>query len=261
MGSVAKYIEGLLQRGQHHFTTHEVANAVGGDINSIARALNRLKAKGELATPKRGFYVAVPPEYRSLGCLPAEQFVPQLMESAEEPYHVALLSAAQFHGAAHQRPQLFQVMVGKPRSSINCGKVHVTFHVRKDLVRVSIVEMKTIRGYMRVSSPEATALELIGYARNAGGLNNVATVLSELAESIVGERLVEEAEKAPLAWVQRLGFVLELVEQRDAASKLLPLVQEHALRISPLNASLPRTGAVRSKRWRLAINTRVEPDL
>jgi predicted transcriptional regulator of viral defense system len=261
MVSVAKHIEELLRRGRYHFTTQEVANTFGGGINSIARALNRLKAKGELATPYRGFYIAVPPEYRSLGCLPPEQFVPQLMDRVGKPYHVALLSAAQLHGAAHQRPQVFQVMTLKPRAPIRCGKVRVAFYVRKDLERAATVKMKTARGYMMVSSPETTALELIGYARNSGGLNNVATVLSELADSMDAKRLAVEAGKAPLAWAQRLGFLLELVEQGDVASRLQQFVRERAVRVAPLDAALPRTGAERSKRWRLAINTKVEPDL
>ncbi len=261
MGGVAKYIQGLLQRGQHHFATEDALKAIGGDRGSITRALNRLKARGELATPQRGFYVAVPPEYRSLGCLPAEQFVPQLMQTVSEPYHVALLSAAQLHGAAHQRPQRFQVMVKKPRPAIECGAVRVDFHVRGDLEQASTVTMNTPRGHMRVSSPEATALELVGYAKHAGGLDNVATVLSELAESIDSERLADEASKASLAWAQRLGFLLELVDRNDVVRELQLFVQQHAHRIAPLDASSSRTGARRSQRWRIAINTDVQPDL
>ena len=47
------------------------------------------------------------------------------------------------HGAAHHRPQRFQVMVGKPRSSIECGKVVVDFHVRRDFRQVATVTMNT----------------------------------------------------------------------------------------------------------------------
>lgn len=261
MSATANYIKDLLRRGKHHFTTQDAVQALKGDRRPVARALRRLISKGELASPQRGFYVVVPPQYQAVGCLPAEQFVPQLMESAGEPYHVGLLSAAQLLGAAHHRPQRFQVMVRKPRSSIECGKVRVDFHVRNDLERVATVVMNTPRGHLRVSSPEATAVELIGYAKHAGGLDNVATVLAELAESLDAERLVEEARKAPLAWSQRLGFLLELVEAGKVAKLLLPYVREHATRVAPLDASMPRTGARRSERWRVAINIDVDVDL
>jgi len=45
--------------------------------------------------PYRGFYVIVSPEYRSLGCRPAEQFIPDLMEYLGEVYYAGLLSAAE----------------------------------------------------------------------------------------------------------------------------------------------------------------------
>lgn len=261
MSAVTKYIKELLQRGQYHFTTKEIVRAVDSDQRFITRALRRLISKGELVSPQRSFYVVIPPEYQILGCLPAEQFVPQLMESVGEPYYVGLLSAAQLHGAAHHRPQRFQVMTTKPRSSIQRGKICVDFHVRKNLEQGATVVMNTLQGYIRVSSPETTAVDLVGYAKHAGGLDNVATVLADLAESLDPEKLVEEVRKVPLAWSQRLGFLLELVEANEIVSPLLLYVQKQATRVAPLDASLPRTGAKRSKHWQIAINTDVEIDL
>ena len=53
--------------------------------------------KREIAMPYQGFYVIVPPGYRSLGCRPAEQFIPDLMNYLGEYYYVGLLSAAEYH--------------------------------------------------------------------------------------------------------------------------------------------------------------------
>lgn len=261
MGAVSRYIQELLEGGRYHFSAEEAAAALGGNRSSTMRALLRLRHRGDLASPQRGFYVVVPPEYRSLGCLPAEQFVPQLMEHLGEPYYTALLSAARIHGAAHQRPQRFQVMVHAPRGRIECGEVVVDFHVRRDLLNVATSSVNTPRGHLRVSSPEATALELVGYVDHAGGLDNVATVLAELAEVISAENLAVEARKAPLAWAQRLGYLLELVGHSEVTDALNVLVVERARRVAALDASSPRTGASRSSRWKVAINTQVEPDL
>ena len=65
--------------------------------------------------PFRGFHLIVPPEYRALGCLPADQFVPQLMEHLGLVYYAGLLSAASLHGAAHQAPMVFQTIVADNR--------------------------------------------------------------------------------------------------------------------------------------------------
>lgn len=55
-------------------------------------ALHRLPRHGLVAHPAHGFYVIVPPEYRQLGCLPAGQFIPALMEQLGLGYYVGLLS-------------------------------------------------------------------------------------------------------------------------------------------------------------------------
>jgi hypothetical protein len=139
--------------------------------------------------------------------------------------------------------------------------VHVDFFVRSDLESASTVIMNTPRGHLRVASPEATALDLVGYQRHAGGLDNVATVLAELAESLSPSKLAEEATGVPVAWAQRLGFLLELVEHGEIARQLFAVVGDRARRTAPLDPALSRTGAPRSREWKIAINAVVEPDL
>jgi predicted transcriptional regulator of viral defense system len=261
MGSAARFIVDLAARGRHHFTTAEAAGALGSSIPAVRAALRRLKARGEIAVPFQGFYVIVPPEYRRLGSLPADQFVPQLMQHLGEPYYVTLLSAAEIHGAAHQRPQAFQVMLKTNRRAIECGKVRVQFIARKDMESTSVVEKKTPRGLLRVSSPEATALELVGYADQSGGLDNVASVLAELVEAIDPDRLTLECEKSPVAWVQRLGYLLDLTDHKDLGDKLAPSVMARAKDVAPLVRAKSRSGSPRDGRWKLAVNAVVEPDL
>ena len=49
-----------------------------------------------------------------------------LMEQLDLGCYVGLLSAAQYHGTAHHRPQEFQVMTGKKRRGIARGAVRVS---------------------------------------------------------------------------------------------------------------------------------------
>ncbi len=134
--------------------------------------------------PLRGFYVIITPEYRKLGCLPANQFIPTLMTDLKEPYYAGLLSAAEYHGAAHHRPQAFQIMVRRSRPDITCCNVRVNFITRKNVADMPAIDFKTPRGYLKVSTPEITAFDLVGYPHHAGGLDNTATVLTGLAESL-----------------------------------------------------------------------------
>jgi len=254
------YITGLAAGGRHHFTSEEAQAALGVSPAAAKLALNRLSKQGAIASPARGFYVIVPPEYRSLGSLPADQFIPALMKRAGLGYYAGLLSAAQYHGAAHHRPQEFQVMVAKSRRSIVCGSVRVAFMVRKRLTEVPVTSLNTPRGTIAVSTPEATAVDLVGYHERAGGLDNVATVLSELAQKIDPDKLLTAAQTAPMPWVQRLGYLLEHVDAASKASALRPYIQKHAHQSVPLLPAALQNAAKRDDVWRLRVNVDVEAE-
>lgn len=261
MGSTAAYVRDLQSSGRYSFTTADFARDSGRTMSAARAALRRLKAKAMIADPHRGFHVIVPPEYRELRCLPADQFLPDLMAHLDEPYYVALLSAAAFHGAAHQRPQVFQVMVGRPRRAISCGRVQIRFFARHDMAATPVIQGNTPRGVIRIATPEATALELIAYPRASGGLSHVATVLAELAEVIDPDALAAEAERAPLAWIQRLGHLLVLVSADALACALDPIVSAGQPVLAALSPSVTKTNAPRDLRWSLAVNIDIEPDL
>src|SRR5277367_6842506 len=178
------YLADLAAGGSYDFGSSDARKALGVSPAATKLALNRLAKQGLIASPARGFYVIVPPEYRRLGCLPADQFIPQLMERLGRSYYAGLLSAAQYHGAAHHRPQEFEVIVAKNRRPISCGAVRVAFIARKRIGDVPVQSFNTPRGTILVSTAEATAVDLVGYERHVGGLDQVATVLGELAEHI-----------------------------------------------------------------------------
>ncbi len=261
MSSLATYIRNLQSRGRYCFTTEDAVRSLGSSATAVRAALRRAKKRRLVADPYRGFHVIVPPEYQQLGCLPADQFVPDLMAHLGEPYYAALLTAAAYHGAAHQRPQIFQVMVPRARRAIECGHVPVEFIVRHDMTDTAIAERNTTRGILRIASAEATAVELAGYPDQSGGLSNVATVLAELVETISHAALEKEARRAPMAWVQRLGYLLALVEAKKHAAALDAVLRDGRPFVVALAPSLPKTRAPRDSRWAVAINIEVEPDL
>ena len=254
------FLDELVADGRYTFSTNDAVAALGLSPIAARAALRRLTAKGRIVQPFRGFHVIVPPEYRRLGSLPPEQFIPQLMDRLHEKYYVALLSAAQYHGAAHQRPQRFQVAVAKNRSAIICGAVQVEFVARKEIARVPPVSFNTPRGPIRVASVEATALDLVGYPRHVGGLDNAATVLAELGEKIDSKLLAKVAKTAPVSWSQRLGHVLDLVGHEDKTDALAAFVQKNAGDVISLVPSESAQHASRSSKWKLEVNADIEVD-
>ncbi len=259
--NVREYVSDLAANGRYHFTSRDVRSALGISADAAKLALNRLEKKSFIASPARGFHVLVPPEYRALGCLPADQFIPALMTRLNLPYYAGLLSAAEYHGAAHQRPQEFQVFLERNRRSMQCGMVRVAFMARKNIKDVPVQNLNTPRGTVMVSSPEATALDLVGYTGHVGGLNQVATVLSELAEWLDAEKLAVAARTAPVPWAQRLGYLLEHLGLDAKTPALKAYVREHAKQWVALLPKAPQKRSYRNKGWKLHVNMKVEVEL
>ena len=257
MSKAREYIASLASRGQYHFTAEAMQESLNVSHVAAKLALGRLAKQGLVASPARGFYVIVPPEYKRLGCLPADQFIPELMKELKLSYYAGLLTAAQYYGAAHHRPQEFQTFVAKNRRPIVCGAVRVAFIAHKRIADASVRSFNTQRGTLLVSTVETTAFDLVGYARHVGGLDQVATILVELADQLDSDRLLAAARTVPVPWVQRLGYLLELVDAAEKASSIKQYVHATA-RDTALLLPAESTRSLQSKAWRLIINTDIE---
>lgn len=254
-------IDDLAARGCSCFSFREFLEQAGSSTTAVKAALHRLQKKNEIAMPYRGFYVILPPAHRIVGCLPAYCFIPQLMDHLEEVYYAGLLSAAEYHGAAHQRPQVFQVVVAKPRRPIVCGNIRVDFIYRKNAAEIPTEYRNTSAGVIKIATPEATALDVVGYVNHSGGLDNVATILIELAESIDPKRLAEVAELSPVSYAQRLGYLLELVGEKDLAAPLADYISKKRAVTTALIPRKSMKGTTKDRRWQLYVNADVEPDI
>ncbi len=259
--SASKILIDLPARGEYCFTVALAKRLLGSSDVAVHSTIQRLRKKGDIAMPYRGFYVIVPPEYRSLGCLPAEQFIPLLMEHLGESYYAGLLSAAQYHGAAHHRPQVFQVVTARNKAPLECGKIRVDFIARKNVEEMPTSTINTPRGVMRLASPETTAFDLVGYPQHAGGLDSVATILAELAEKLDPAQLAKIAELSPVTWAQRLGYLLDLVGMPEKTEALAGYIATKRLVVTPLVPSQPVDVAEKNQRWQLLVNAEVEVEL
>ena len=174
---------------------------------------------------------------------------------------MGLLSAAALHGAAHQQPQEFQVVTDRALRPTAAGKNRLSFIYKKRAAQTPTSALKTETGSMRVSSPEATALDLVRNPQAAGGVGNIVTVLSELSEKMDPKRLLEAAElEAEAAAAQRLGFLPDRVGAADKTEALAGWVGARRPRTTPLRPDRSIRGAAKDERWRLLVNERIEID-
>ena len=268
MKHINAFIKSLQAHGRRCFTTEEAQIALGVTRAAINSALHRLSRKGDVVSLARNFYLIIPPEYQILGCLPPDHFIPLLMAYWNVKYYVGLLSAATYHAAAHQQPQVYQVVTEKQYRMMHCGSVRVQFIKNKQLNNAITQKINVPTGYLIISTPETTARDMLTYQRQAGGLNHIATVLTELLDVMDGQRLLELAKQSlTIAWVQRLGYILEVIEPEDEKKRneIVDLLKQYIIekkpQTIPLNLSTPMTGYPRNTDWNVAINTEVESDI
>jgi predicted transcriptional regulator of viral defense system len=219
----------------------------------------RLHKQNRLVMPRRGFFVIVPLEYRSAGAPPPAWYIDALMRFHGRPYYVGLLSAAALHGAAHQQAQEFQVITDRALRPAIVGRTQLRFFHKRRQAQTPTIAMKVETGTMLVSSPEATAFDLVRYPLAAGGLGNIVTVLAVLAEKIDQERLVEAAEsEAELAAVQRVGLLLEFAGAGDRVERLAEWIANRKPRTIPLRPDRDFSNAPKNQRWWLLVNEALE---
>ena len=176
-------------------------------------------------------------------------------------YYVALLSAAALHGAGHQQPMAFQVITDAVERDVEVGRVRIEFHVSNLVEGAATERVQTETGSMVVSTPETTAFDLVRFPAACGYWNNVATVLAELAEKLDAEKLVAGASRVARSEVQRLGWLLDLVEERALSDALAKSLEGQRLLPTPLTSSRDSDDAPLDPRWRVLVNDEVEPDL
>ena len=267
--SLAGYLTNLQSEGRITFTRDDAIAALGITKPAFLKSAGRLQKRHLLLNPRHGFYVAVPPQFLSWKAPPPTWYIDSLMHYEGRPYYVGLLKAAELHGASHQAVMEFQVVTDRQLPKIREGRSWITFHFRKDMngVREGIIDRQTDTGTMKVSSPELTALDLLQYVHAAGGIDMVATVLTDLARKIDGEKLSAMAKHFDRACVQRLGYLLDRLGHAERAQvlhgRLSTIKQLVWVELEP-----PKRGAKRSEsnpverneRWHVLVQRHPEVD-
>jgi len=258
--AMSLWIEELQSRGRYTFTRAQAESETERSFVAAQTALRRLKEQGRVVSPRRGFYVVVPPEYRAVGSPPASWFIDDLMHFVGQPYYVGLLTAAAAHGAAHQQPMVFQVITSKPTRDMRAGKVTIQFAMSGKVEQMPVEEKQTETGTMRVATPATCAFDLVRYPANAGHLSNAAMVLSELVDQLDAQALVKTAPLVRLPDVQRLGYLLDAIDEGKVADQLAEWLRSHRPRPVPLHPGEPAKVDA-DNRWLVRPNAELELDL
>ncbi len=263
--SINDWVERLAARGRHSFSLKEVRDAFHDDTDAaIKLKLTRLASKGKIISIYKGYYLIITPQYASRGVLPPSLFIDGLMQFLGKPYYVGLLNAASFYGAAHQQPQEYFVFTDFPALRPTRKKgVRINYISKREITDTFLEKRKTETGSINISNPVLTAVDLVQFDKRIGGLDRAATVLNELAESINPKGITESLLRVvPVAALQRLGYLLEVILRHDIGKRFYEVSQEAGLDFFrvPLKTSGVKKGFPSDERWKVIVNTEIEID-
>lgn len=262
---ILNYTEQRLASGKLFFTQDELKFEFNlYSEAALISALNRLIKKGKAVSIHKGFYLIIPPDRMAKGILPPYLFIDSLMNYLSRTYYVGLLSAAVYYGASHQQAQEYFIFINKPPLRTKNKKgLKLNFVVQSVIPKVGIVKKKTETGYINISSAELTALDLVKYQSNVGGMNRVVSVLSELVDEMKSGKLREilESEKVSITSLQRLGYILDKLEEKNLSDVILDYLADKRKSKISLKPEANKKSFSYNSKWKIIENVELDFDL
>jgi len=247
------FINQCLASGRTAFPLVDLVQATGLSVTAARNQLLRLKDRVTRVSPRHRFFLIVSPEHRAVGAPPVAWWLHDYFQWLSVPYYLALQSAASSLGSNPQALQVTQVMTNLPRRPVEIGRIRIQFFVKRTVEQTPTQPLANAYAPLQVSTPEATAFDLVQYATRIGGVGRVAETMAPLLPLMRPTELrrVLKIEDEP-ATAQRLGFVLENLRAMDLA-KIVENWLPSDLKFVPLVPGLLRAAA-EIKRWRIYNN-------
>lgn len=213
-GAASAFVERIQARGRFGFTFDTVLAETGLSPAAAAAQLRRL-APGVVALyPRAGYYLIVPPEHRAIGAPPLTWWIDDFFANhRQEPYYLGLLTAAARHGAQHQVPQIAQILTQRPHRPLKIGRLKILFVTKKAVAHTPTIRVTGGWAPFRMSTPDATVLDLLRYPEHVGGIDRVAELITELRPKLTMagfRRALAAPHETTVS--QRAGFLLETLK-------------------------------------------------
>ena len=253
------YLRELQAQGRYAVTFTELKNRFNSSGKAIQQSIYRLKRDHRLAQVRKEFYVIVPPQYSKRGMIPPSLFLDDLMQFLHRDYYIALFSAAALHGAGHQQPMGYQVIINKPPiRNIKNSRLNIQYFVKSQWNPDNILKIKSETGYIKVSSPALTAFDMVHYHKNIGGFNRIITILEDLLENIKTTDLIKSAADQKVPDTQRLGYLLEQLGHNKLATSIYKKIEREKMRVIPLSLAHKNREGESDQKWNVTLNNTLD---
>jgi len=244
IGAAEAFIDSRMALGRVAFPLADLVEVSG--LSAIAARFQLLRLRGKVVrvSPRQPFFLIVGPEHRILGAPPANWWLQDYFSWLGRPYYLALQSAASLFGSNPQALQVTQVMTDRPCRAKQVGRIQIKFFVKRGIERTPTQQLAQASAPLCLSTPEATAFDLIRYATRIGGIERAAETIVPLLPVLRARELKRalEAENEP-AIAQRLGFVIEAGGAKKLAQVIYDWLPDKLVKVplSPLKTERKKT--------------------
>ena len=251
----------MVSHGLSVITTEECSHLMGVPTTQVPQRLIRLRDKGKIVSAARGLWIVVSPQFREMGAPEPIQYIHRLMSFYHCEYCIGWLSAAALSGVSHQAPQVFQIATDKILRDRTIGRSRLQFFHRSYVGRISRKRVVTSDGAAISCTPAVTMLMVSTDLKISAGINNAATIVSELAQEYNDymDDLMDNLSYFPDSAVCRLGWILDHVAGESGLEELADYCSK-ASSLSLLAPGGSRNGKI-DKRWNIIENREVEADI
>jgi predicted transcriptional regulator of viral defense system len=215
----ASAVSVIQSRSRYFFQPEEFATLTAREPGSVSTkaALTRLSEKGQIVSVSKrpAGWLIVPPEFAHYGAPPVDWWLHDFVSLFEPHYYVALLSAAKHWGSSHYALQETQVMLAAPRRPLKAGKNKVVFFTKSEINKTPVAEVSAKVARLRVSTREATLLDLVRYQTKIGGIEAITRIASDFNAAMTGSGLFAALDALNnVSCAQRLGFIFDTLGLR-----------------------------------------------
>lgn len=255
-GAAESFIDARTGVGKVAFSLEDLTEESGLSAIAAKCQLLRLRGKVVRVSPRQPFFLMVGPEHRGMGAPPATWWLQDYFNWLGRPYYLALQSAASVYGSNPQALQMTQVITDQPRRPIKVGRVQIRFFVKRGIGRTPTQALAQAAAPLCVSTPEATAFDLVRYADSIGGIERAAETIRPLLPVLSVRKLnrvmVAEDETAV---AQRLGFIFEAIGAKKLAQIVFDWLPARPPVVPLSSVKGERRGLPLVARWRVLNNS------
>ena len=281
--TIRKWIQSLEEKGIYSFSMQELKEVFPLlKEKTILNTLGTLKKQGKLLPLWNGIYSIV--RFVDIGNATDNKaireegkpyfYIETLMQHLKREYYVALLSAVEVYLSPKEALQANEITVITslpPLRDSFRGQGKIRYFVKKDIknLREIGVKRKTLpfsieERTLRVASLELTAVDLLLYEKEIGGIQKAVEVIQRIKKHLSWQELPTEVIlSTPVSIFQRLGYVLSFIKEEELAERLKERVLSTGkkFRRTLLKTDVPEKGGEPfCPIWKIVVNISLQND-